>query len=240
MLYGTEIGHLCSLYKVAVDICPLCNKYLLRNNDALTCRISKSFATFATRLILQNTTMEDTNDRKWEILSTEYLIRRPWLTARRDHVKLPTGVENPEFYVLEYPDWVNVIAITKEGEFVMIRQYRHGLGETRYELCAGVSEEGEDPVESARRELYEETGYGGGEWQLWMTISANPSTTNNLTHCFLATGVERLSEQHLEETEDITVHLLTEAEVKALLVNDEIRQSLMAAPLWKYFALKRG
>ena len=124
--------------------------------------------------------MEDINDRKWEILSTEYLIRRPWLTARRDHVKLPTGVENPEFYVLEYPDWVNVIAITKEGEFVMIRQYRHGLGETRYELCAGVSEEGEDPVESARRELYEETGYGGGEWQLWMTISANPSTTTTL------------------------------------------------------------
>ena len=182
--------------------------------------------------------MEDTNERKWEILSTEYLIRRPWLTARRDHVKLPTGVENPEFYVLEYPDWVNVIAITREGEFVMIRQYRHGLGETRYELCAGVSEEGEDPVESARRELYEETGYGGGEWQPWMTISANPSTTNNLTHCFLATGVERLSEQHLEETEDITVHLLTEAEVKALLANDEIRQSLMAAPLWKYFALR--
>ena len=186
-----------------------------------------------------STEMEDINDRKWEILSTEYLIRRPWLTARRDHVKLPTGVENPEFYVLEYPDWVNVIAITKEGEFVMIRQYRHGLGETRYELCAGVSEEGEDPVESARRELYEETGYGGGEWQLWMTISANPSTTNNLTHCYLATGVERVSTQHLEATEDITVHLLTEAEVKELLVNDEIRQALMAAPLWKYFALKR-
>ena len=182
--------------------------------------------------------MKNTDERKWEILSTEYLIRRPWLTARRDHVKLPTGVENPEFYVLEYPDWVNVIAITKEGEFVMIRQYRHGLGETRYELCAGVSEEGEDPVESARRELYEETGHGGGEWQLWMTISANPSTTNNLTYCYLATGVERISSQHLEETEDITVHLLTEAEVKALLVNDEIRQALMAAPLWKYFSLK--
>ena len=185
-----------------------------------------------------SSTTPNTDDRKWEILSSEYLIRRPWLTARRDHVKLPTGVENPEFYVLEYPDWVNVIAITKEGEFVMIRQYRHGLGETRYELCAGVSEEGEDPMESARRELYEEAGYGGGEWQPWMTISANPSTTNNLTHCFLATGVERVSSQHLEETEDITVHLLTEAEVKELLVNDEIRQSLMAAPLWKYFALK--
>ena len=183
-------------------------------------------------------TTPNTDDRKWEILSSEYLIRRPWLTARRDHVKLPTGVENKEYYILEYPDWVNVIAITKEGEFVMIRQYRHGLGETRYELSAGVCEEGEDPMESARRELYEETGYGGGEWQLWMTVSPNPSTSTNLTYSFLATNVERISTQHLEATEDITVHLLSEAEVRALLENDEIRQALMAAPLWKYFASK--
>ena len=185
-----------------------------------------------------SSTRPNTDERKWEILSSEYLIQRPWLTARRDHVKLPTGVENPEFYVLEYPDWVNVIAITKEGEFVMIRQYRHGLGETRYELSAGVCEEGEDPMESARRELYEETGYGGGEWQLWMTVSPNPSTSTNLTYSFLATDVERISTQHLESTEDITVHLLSEAEVRALLENDEIRQALMAAPLWKYFASK--
>ena len=185
-----------------------------------------------------SSTTPNTDERKWEILSTEYLIQRPWLTARRDHVKLPTGVENKEYYILEYPDWVNIIAITKGGEFVMIRQYRHGLGETRYELSAGVCEEGEDPMESARRELYEETGYGGGEWQLWMTVSPNPSTSTNLTYCFLATDVECFSTQHLEETEDITVHLLSEAEVRTLLENDEIRQALMAAPLWKYFASK--
>ena len=65
-----------------------------------------------------------TDDRKWEIIESEYLIRRPWLTARRDRVKLPTGVEIPEYYILEYPDWVNVIAITKEGKFVLVRQYR--------------------------------------------------------------------------------------------------------------------
>lgn len=63
-----------------------------------------------------------TDDRKWEIIESEYLIRRPWLTARRDRVKLPTGVEIPEYYILEYPDWVNVIAITKEGKFVLVRR----------------------------------------------------------------------------------------------------------------------
>ena len=54
----------------------------------------------------------ENNDRKWEVLHSEYLIQRPWLTARRDCVRLPNGVENDEYYVLEYPDWVNVIAIT--------------------------------------------------------------------------------------------------------------------------------
>ena len=94
-----------------------------------------------------------TDDRKWEIIESEYLIRRPWLTARRDRVKLPTGVEIPEYYILEYPDWVNVIAITKEGKFVLVRQYRHGIKETRYEICAGVCETGEEPLLSAQREV---------------------------------------------------------------------------------------
>ena len=65
-----------------------------------------------------------------------------------------------------------------------------------------------------------------------LTISANASTMTNITHCYLATEVERISTQHLEETEDLTVHLLDEEEVKALLLNDEVKQSLMAAPLW--------
>lgn len=176
------------------------------------------------------------DDRRWSLLDSQYIIRRPWLTARCDKVQLPTGAVIDEYYVLEYPDWVNVLAITEEGKLVMVRQYRHALGETRYELCAGVCEKDETPLIAAQRELYEETGYAGGEWQHWMTLSANASTMNNLTHCFLARGVKRTSGQHLEETEDLTVHLFSTDEVKRLLADDEVRQSLMAAPLWKYLA----
>lgn len=140
--------------------------------------------------------MDKEDDKKWEILHSEYLIRRPWLTARRDCVRLPDGVVNDEYYVLEYPDWVNVIAITTEGKFLMERQYRHGLQWTGYEICAGVCEKGEQPLESAKRELYEETGYAGGTWTDFMTLSANTSTMNNLCHCFLAEGVEQVSGQH--------------------------------------------
>lgn len=175
-------------------------------------------------------------DKKWKILKSEYLIKRPWLTARRDYVQLPDGRENPEYYVLEYPDWVNVIAITADGQFVMERQYRHALGRTNYELPCGVMEDGEEPLEAIKRELLEETGYGGGEWQHLMDLSANSSTTNNMTHCFLATGVEKISTPHLDATEDLEVHLLSREKVFELLKTNQLVQSLMAAPLWRYFS----
>lgn len=138
--------------------------------------------------------------------------------------------------MLEYPDWVNVIAITRDGQFVMERQYRHALGCTCYELPCGVMEEGETPLNAAKRELEEETGYGGGEWKKLMVLSANPGTMTNLTHCFLATGVEKIAEQHLDSTEDLEIHLLTREEVCNLLRNNKMMQSLMVAPLLKYLS----
>lgn len=183
--------------------------------------------------------MEEKDPRAWKVLKSEYLSRRPWLTARRDTVQLPSGVVNDEYYVLEFPDWVNVIARTTDGRFIFIRQYRHGLRRTCYEIVAGVIDADDDsPEAAARRELYEETGYTGGTWREICTISCNPSNMNNLVHCFVAEGVEQTSTQHLEATEDITVHLLTEAEVRTLLEKDEIKQALMLAPLWKYLSTK--
>ena len=158
------------------------------------------------------------------------------MTARRDHVRLPSGVEMKEYYVLEYPDWINVIATTRDGRFIMERQYRHGLQWVGHEICAGVVEEGEEPLAAAKRELLEETGYAGGEWRHVMTLSGNASTMTNLTYCFVAEGVEPVSGQSLEATEDIEVILMTADEVRELLAGDQIRQALMAAPLWKYFA----
>lgn len=184
---------------------------------------------------MKNTINED---RKWKVLSSEYLFRRPWLTARKDVVQLPDGRINPEYYVLEYPDWVNVIAVTTDGQMILERQYRHGLGKTCYELPCGVIEEGEAPLEAAKRELLEETGYSGGQWFEWMTLSPNSSANTNLVHSFLATGVEKVSGQHLDATEDIEVSLHSPEFVRQLLVDNQILQALMAAPLWKYFYQK--
>ena len=176
---------------------------------------------------------------KYEVIESEYLIRRPWLTARRDTARLPDGRLVPEYYVLEYPDWINVIAITEDGQMIMERQYRHAVGKTAYELPCGVMEKGEEPLEAAKRELQEETGYGGGDWTLLMSGCPNPGSMSNSCHSFLATGVRKISGQSLDATEDLSVHLLSQEYVRQLLEEGEIMQILHAAPLWRYFALQK-
>ena len=176
-------------------------------------------------------------DKKWNVISSNYISQKPWFTVRSEHLLLPTGKEIPEYFILEYPSWVNTIAITKDKQFVMVRQYRPALNRTSFELCAGVCDESDSSILfSAQRELLEETGYGGGNWQQYMVISANPATHNNLTYCFLAVDVEPVQEQELDATEDIEVHILSPKQVKELLISGEIVQSLNAAPLWRYFA----
>ena len=121
--------------------------------------------------------MENPKNRKWKVLTSEYLARKPWFTVRHESLELPDGRRIPDYYVFEYPDWINVTAVTRDGRFVLIDQYRHGLGETSYEIPAGVTEPSDaSPLDAAQRELMEETGYGGGQWRLLTTLSANPDT----------------------------------------------------------------
>ena len=179
-------------------------------------------------------------NRPWKVLKSENILRLgPWLSVRQECVELPNGNQIPTWYIMEFPDWINVIAITKDGKMVMEDQYRHALGETHYELVAGVVDPGETPLQAAQRELSEETGYEGGEWSLFMTLSPNPTNHNNLSYTFLATDVEKRCEQHLESTEDIHVDVLEPNQVLEMLQDGEIIQALHAAPLWRYFALQR-
>ena len=80
--------------------------------------------------------------KKWEIVSSEYKLRSPWVNVRRDVCRLPTGVINPEYYIFELPTWVNIIAITREGKFVMVEQYRHGLRDVYTEIVGGAMGKG--------------------------------------------------------------------------------------------------
>ncbi len=173
----------------------------------------------------------------WKLLHSKYIQRENWLTVRQDQLQLPNGHIIPKYFVLEYPDWVNTIALTKSGMFVLVYQYRHAMGKSSFELCAGVADTpDETPVEAAQRELKEETGFHGGNWTEWMTIAPNPATSDNWVRCFIATDVEE-GPRSPEPSEDISVHLCTAKEVQAMMMDGRIIQSTHLTPLWKYFAV---
>ncbi len=181
--------------------------------------------------------MQKPVNKPWTVLKSEYIAQNlPWLNLRQELVELPNGAQIPTWYVYDFPDWINVIAITKDGKFVMESQYRHGIRQTHYEICAGVIDPGETPLQAAKRELLEETGFGGGEWTPFMRLCPNPTNHSNWSHTFLAVGVEPQRQRQQERTEDIDVYLFEREEVLEILRDGEMVQALHAAPLWKYFA----
>ncbi len=176
---------------------------------------------------------------KWKILESEYLLRHKYMTLRKDRVQLANGHVIDDYFVIEKANWINVIAITEEGKFVFERQYRHGANIINYELPAGIIEDGEEPLDAAKRELLEETGYSGGEWIEYGQACPNPSSMTNKNYTFLAKGVRKSSNQNLEITENIEVMLLSIDEVKSLLQFNQIIEGIQQAPLWRYIAENR-
>ena len=93
----------------------------------------------------------------WTIRHSEYIYKSRWITVRKDAVRTDKDIDVDDFYVLEYPTWVNVIAITQEGKFIIEQQYRHGIQQHVYELCAGTCEANEKPIDAAKREVVSAT-----------------------------------------------------------------------------------
>lgn len=146
---------------------------------------------------------------EWERLSSEYVIeQRPWFTLTASRYRLPDGQQIWPYYMIEYADWVTVLALTRERQAVLVRQFRPGSGRVAVELPGGMMHDaGESPEAAARRELLEETGYGGGQFIETGRVSPNAASHTNIQHCFLALDVELQAEQALDETEHVAVML---------------------------------
>lgn len=102
----------------------------------------------------------------------------------------PEGGEPRDFWVLSAPDWINVVPLTDEGDVLMVRQYRFGIGATTLEIPGGMCDGAEAPADAAARELREETGYEARAWTPLGWVHPNPPLQTNRCHTFLAQGLE--------------------------------------------------
>jgi ADP-ribose pyrophosphatase len=175
---------------------------------------------------------------KWKILKSEYLFKDLWFTVRADTCERADGKIITPYYVYEFPTWVCAFAITEDGKVIMEKQYRHALDEVAFEVPGGCVDETDKSLQDAiARELMEETGYEFNKYEYLGKTCANPSTNNNWMHMFLATGGKRVKEQSLDENEDIEVHLMTLDDVKKLLEENQIIQSMHVTTI--FYALKK-
>ena len=141
----------------------------------------------------------------WVIDSSEYIIDDRFLKLRADNCTTPQGGKVNTYYVHEYSDWVNCIAINEEDNAIMLRHYRHGVQKYVMEFIAGGIEAGESPEAAAQRELQEETGYTGGSIFHVGSSYVNPANHTNQVHTYLAVGGKITHAQNLEVGETIHV-----------------------------------
>ncbi len=125
---------------------------------------------------------------KWKITTARYVVDDKWLKVRADTCLTPDGKTLDPWYVIEYPEWINCVAVDNEFNVALLRHYRHGADEYVEEIVAGTVEKDDTPMASIRRELVEEIGYQGGNVYQTGVSFANPSSQNNRVYSFLAAG----------------------------------------------------
>ena len=174
---------------------------------------------------------------RWKRLASEAGPELPLFRVRYDTMQHPTSAEEFQRLVLETSDWVTVVAVTTDERIVMVEQYRFGVGELTVEPVAGMVDPGEDSLCTAKRELTEETGFGGGSWRYLGSVQANPAIHNNLCHHWLVEGVEAVQAPAPDPGEAIRVHLMTLDEIKECIEDGRLRHPLGLSALSRVFPL---
>lgn len=186
--------------------------------------------------------MSDTTSHRpktWRIAPPVPQLDTPIMRVVASRVGRQGSDREQDFYRLEFPAWVHVIAVTEEEQLVLIRQYRFGSDRVELEIPGGAVEKGEDPLLAGLRELREETGYVAREARIIGTVRPNPAIQDNLCHTVLALGARPLATATPEELEEIEVLTLPFSEVLQRVAAGELQHGLVLNGLM-YYAMATG
>lgn len=174
--------------------------------------------------------------RPWPVIRSQSGPSYPIFSLRIDTAKAPHSGKEHDFYIIDCPDWVNIIPITEDNKVVMVKQFRHATKEITLEIPGGMVEKEDTPEKAAFRELLEETGYKAGKLTLLGTVHPNPAIINNRCSTYLARNLEKVNNGERDETEDIEVCLCSLNEIPKLIIDGRITNSLVITAFFWYFA----
>lgn len=171
--------------------------------------------------------------KKWKTLSSNEVFSAGFFKLRLEACELPDGRVMPRYYIADFPSWIHVIPVTKDGRLVMVKQFRNGVKDTFLEVPGGSFDghDSETPREAGARELKEETGYVSTEWKLIGEHFPNPAFQSNRMYTYLALNCEKVAEPELDPFEDLETLLMSIPDALRALDNCEFKHSLVMSSM---------
>lgn len=165
----------------------------------------------------------------WKSLSSEYVFDTKWFKVKKEVVKLPTGKVLNDYYVVEGEELIAILAIDSNNNVLLVKQYRHAIGEVTIDLPGGGIEKNEQLIDAAKRELAEETGMIAGHLEKLLTYYPDPGRTACLKHIFFASDlkkdVENLYSQ--DDSEDISLVSMPLKDVLKGMKSGELKEATL-------------
>ena len=176
---------------------------------------------------------------EWEEIKTEHIVTDEWIDIRRSAYRFPDGSVFEPFYSYSRRDYVVIVAIDTNNDYICVRQYRQGIKRVTTEFPAGGIERSddkqygkpadsfaEDALEAAKRELLEETGYESDDWKYMLTVPSNATIADNYAYLFVARNCRKVSGQDLDDTEFLNVEKHSVIELEELIASGEFPQAM--------------
>ena len=170
---------------------------------------------------------DDNENLAWEEIRTEHIVQDEWIDFRRSAYRFPDGSVFEPYYSYSRRDYVVIVASDTDGQYLCVRQFRQGIRKVTTEFPAGGIERAEGKaLETAKRELLEETGYVSDDWRHLLTVPSHATIADNYAHIFVAENCRKYGEQNLDETEFLNVRKYSSAEIEEMISQGNFQQAI--------------